>query len=355
MNKETKIRNFNPNGPAGRNLNLFGLPFETAEAEIVVVPVPWDVTVSYRDGTANGPEAIFEASLQVDLFDPLFPDLWKAGIALDRIPGDLKRASGRMRKRAVEHIEALSRPGKESGTGATARRLAELNRQCSSMVEQVRNRCLYYLRQNKLVALLGGDHSTPLGLIQALGIHHGQFGILQIDAHADLRNAYEGFEFSHASIMFNALKEKNVTRLVQVGIRDYCEEEVAVVERSGGRVKCFYDRDLKHAQAEGETWKRTCDRIIRSLPKELYISFDIDGLDPKLCPNTGTPVPGGFEFEQVCYLFERIVKAGKTIIGFDVNEVAPGKDEWDASVGARLLYRLAGYAAYSQGRIGKAR
>jgi agmatinase len=162
---------------------------------------------------------------------------------------------------------------------------------------------------------------------------------LQIDAHADLRVAYEGFEFSHASIMYNALKVPQVSTLTQVGIRDYCEDEKQLIDVDK-RIHTFFDDAIKHQQYEGKTWKDICKQIIKTLPDKIYLSIDIDGLDPKLCPNTGTPVPGGFEFEQVIYLLHEVVKSGKQIIGFDINEIAPGKDEWDANVGARLLYRV---------------
>ena len=177
-------------------------------------------------------------------------------------------------------------------------------------------------------------------MMQALAAHFGNFGILQIDAHADLRDAYEGFEFSHASIMFNALKIPQVEKLVQVGIRDYCEAEFNITQHSKGRVKTFFDRDIKHEMYSGAQWESICDKIISELPQNIYLSFDIDGLDPKLCPNTGTPVAGGFETEQVLFLLEKIVRSGKKIIAFDINEISPGEDEWDANVGARLLYRI---------------
>ena len=188
--------------------------------------------------------------------------------------------------------------------------------------------------------MLGGDHSTPLGLIQALAEKHSSFAILQIDAHADLREAYEGFEFSHASIMYNAIKIPQVKKLVQVGIRDYCEAELDLIN-SNKKITAFFDRDIKHKQYNGTNWSTICDSIIEMLPDKIYLSIDIDGLDPKLCTHTGTPVPGGFEFEQVVYLVEKLVTSKRKIIGFDLNEVAPGKDEMDANVGARLLYRVA--------------
>jgi agmatinase len=176
--------------------------------------------------------------------------------------------------------------------------------------------------------------------MQALAEKNPSFGILHIDAHADLRQAYEGFEYSHASIMFNAIKLPQISHLVQVGIRDYCEAEVNLITNEP-RIYTFFDREIKHSQFEGKSWSAICDSIIETLPEKVYLSFDIDGLDPKLCPNTGTPVPGGLELEQSIFLVEKLVKSGRTIIGFDLNEVAPGNNEWDANVGARLLYRLA--------------
>jgi agmatinase len=198
---------------------------------------------------------------------------------------------------------------------------------------------------------VGGDHSTPLGLMQAAAEKHNSFAILQLDAHADLRNAYEGFEFSHASIMYNALKIKQVSKLVQVGIRDYCEEELHLINGSAGRVKTFFDRDIKAAQYSGDSWDRICNRIIKELPEKVYLSFDIDALDPKLCPNTGTPVAGGFETGHILFLLEKLVESGRRIIAYDLNEVCPGADnDWDANVAARLLFRIANLAAKSNGK-----
>src|SRR5205085_2623610 len=111
-------------------------------------------------------------------------------------------------------------------------------------------------------------------------------------------------------------KIEQVKKLVQVGIRDYCEEEVNVIKNSNGRVKTFYDYDLKRSLYNGGSWKAGCDKIVNELPQKVYISFDIDGLDPKLCPNTGTPVAGGLEFEQAVYLLVKVVESGRAIIGF---------------------------------------
>ncbi|NJN42731.1 MAG: agmatinase family protein, partial [Flammeovirgaceae bacterium] len=207
------------------------------------------------------------------------------------------------------------------------------------------------LEKGKLVGLLGGDHSTPNGFIKAIAEKYTRFAILQIDAHADLRNAYEGFVYSHASIMFNALKLPAVSQLVQVGIRDYCNEELDVINNSKGRVKTFFDEDIKESMLKGKTWETICKEIVTRLPDNVYISFDIDGLDPKLCPNTGTPVAGGFEFHEIVLLLKVLAQSGKRIIGFDLNEVSPGDSEWDANVGARILYQLCNWMGVSQGKL----
>jgi agmatinase len=218
-----------------------------------------------------------------------------------------------------------------------------INEGCAAMCGTVYETTAQLLDSGKKVGLVGGDHSTPLGFIRALADRHDKFGILQIDAHADLRDAYEGFTYSHASIMYNVLQMiPQVTHLVQAGIRDYCDSELEIIHHSGGRVKTFFDRDIKNRQFEGATWKEICHDIVESLPGKVYISFDIDGLDPKLCPNTGTPVPGGFETEQVYYLLRMLKQSGREIIGFDLNEVAVGDDGEgiDSITGARILYKL---------------
>ena len=351
MSKQDKINNFDPNGLGDAKNNIYGLPFTTEEAEVVIIPVPWEVTVSYSAGTALGPQVIYNASYQVDLFDPKIEDAWKIGIAMDTASDDIASKSESLRRKAEKYIEMLvegevAEPGSEMDEIRTL-----INEECVKMNTWVKTKALSFIDKNKIVALLGGDHSTPLGLMQALAERNNSFAILQIDAHADLRDAYEGFEFSHASIMFNALKIPQVSKLVQVGIRDYCQAEFDIINSSNGRVVTFFDRDIKHKQLEGTPWSSICNDIISQLPNEIYLSFDIDGLDPKLCPNTGTPVAGGFEFEQILMLIERIVDSGKRIIAFDINEVAPGGDEWDANVGARLLYRIANMVAKSNGRV----
>lgn len=328
------LQDFNPSA-ASVTGTLWGLPFDVEAARLVVLPVPWDVTVSYGAGAARGPRAVLEASAQVDLYDSERPDAWKAGIAMAPIPEDLEAASTRLREEAVVVIAALS-----SGAGepdpAIVRRV---NDGCEVMVSRVRREAKALLDRGKLVAVLGGDHSVPLGLMQALG-ERGHYGILHIDAHCDLRDAYEGFIHSHASIMHNALRIDAVSRLVQVGIRDYSEEEAAAIRKNEGRVSLFDFRGMARRRFSGESFSSLVEEIVSELPQEVYVSFDIDGLDPALCPGTGTPVPGGLEFEEALYLVEQVPASGRRIVGLDLCEVSPGESDWDANVGARVLYRL---------------
>jgi len=332
--------NFDPNSPATSGSNIFGLPFNENNAKLIIMPIPWEVTVSYRKGTAKAPLAVLEASYQVDLYDPAIKDAWKLGIFLQEFPADIYISNKKLRKKAEKYIQWLINGQTPDFQEKMEYYRNSINEACRELHSYVKTSALDLLKKNKIVAMLGGDHSTPLGLIQALAEHHGKFGILQIDAHADLRIAYEGFEFSHASIMHNALKIENVTHLVQVGIRDYCEQENDYII-SEKRIHTFFDRDIKHQKFSGTTWHHICQQIINQLPDSVYISLDVDGLDPKLFPNTGTPVPGGMEFEEIIYLIELIANQNKKIIGFDINEIVAGKDEWDANVGARLLYRIA--------------
>lgn len=345
MTKAAKIKQFDPNTPASADGGLYGLPFTAEECDIVIVPVPWEVTTSYGGGTSSGPAAIREASMQVDLFHPEFPELWKRGIWLDEIPEALLKQSNSLKKEAAHVIDVLVEGG-DSKKKARAKKALELvNAECEVMNEWVQQRCSYWMDQGKKVALLGGDHSTPLGLFKAQAEHHKEFGILHIDAHLDLRVAYEGFVHSHASIMYNALPIKQIKGISSVGIRDFCQQENEVFLKQKGRVRIVRSADIRRQQYEGITWREQCDAIIEALPKKVHISFDIDGLDPTLCPNTGTPVPGGFQFEEATYLLSRLA-AKRTIIGFDLVEVTPGEnDEWDANVGARLLWHLCGVLA----------
>ncbi len=335
------LSNFDPNSVGNPNFNIFGLPSTEEEARLVILPIPWEVTVSYNAGTARAPDHICKASLQVDLFDPEIKDAWKKGFYMRTPDKKILMKSDYLRKEAELYINYISQGEIVDDNKFMAKTLKEINQGSLFLNDWVYEQTKELLAKGKLVGLLGGDHSTPLGYFKAIADKHGDFGILQIDAHCDLRKAYEGFNYSHASIMYNALEQiPQLKKLVQVGIRDYCEEELDYKNSLDGRIEIYFDKDIKERQFEGDTWKTIVDEIVAHLPQNVFISFDIDGLDPKLCPHTGTPVQGGLQTDQVFYLFKKLLQSGRKIIGFDLNEVGVSNDEWDENVGARVLYKL---------------
>ena len=327
---------FNPNEPGVNNGNIFGFPYTYEESEIVVVPVCSDITCSYGKGTANSPQKILEESTQLDFYSPHQENAWEQKVFMLPINQQLVDLNQNVGKIASGLIHKKERG--ETFNNKNVDQLNEVNAFCELQTQNIKTLCLELLNNNKTPIVLGGDHNSPLGLITALADKYDDFGILQKDAHADLRDAYDDITNSHASIMFNALKQAQISKLVQVGVRDICQNEVDLINNSKGRIKTVFDWDLKAEQYNGKTWQQQCDEIIAELPQNVYISFDIDGLDPKLCPSTGTPVPGGLEFEQAAYLLNQLTEKGKRIIGADLCEV--GNNQWDASVGARALYLL---------------
>ena len=192
--------------------------------------------------------------------------------------------------------------------------------------------------QSQFPIVLGGEHSVSLGAINAMAETYPSFGILQWDAHMDCRAGYAGFDYSHASVMYHASKCPAVTDIIQVGIRDCCQEEVTYASTcTDTQFSIFYDADIAAGLFEGRTWASYCEQIVAACPDYVYISCDIDGFNPSLCPSTGTPVPGGLGYNEWIYLIRSLKKANKTIIGADLVEVVAGT-VWDANVAARLLY-----------------
>lgn len=345
-------RPFDPNAAAQPGGGLFGLPHDEAEAAVVVLPVAWEATTSYRPGTAGGPTAILAASWQVDLFDLAVERPYEAGIHL--LPEDPRFATWNEEARplAGRILEVGGDTGGDLDLLKGLERVNELSGRVNALVEAEVGRIF---DAGRIPVVLGGDHSTPFGAIRAAAERHPGLGVLQIDAHMDLRLAYEGFTWSHASITRNIVDRiPGVGKVVQVGIRDFCEEELDCARQADGRVQVFYDLDLAGRRFGGEPWSVVVSEIVAALPPAVWITFDIDGLDPKLCPHTGTPVPGGLEFAQATFLMAAVARSGRRIVGFDLNEVSPspdGADEWDANVGARVLYQLAAWTLVSQGRV----
>ncbi len=337
---------FDPNAAAERDAGIYGLPYTPDEARVVLLAVPWDATTSYRAGASAGPRAIFDASMQVDLFDAEVGKPYERGVAMLPESSELRAWNEEARAAAEDIIEA---GGRVEGNADLEKALARVNKLSESVNEVVYLETKRLLGQGRIAAVLGGDHASPYGAIRAYAERFPGLGILHVDAHADLRRAYEGFQFSHASIMENVMRLEGVSRIVQVGIRDFCEEEVERIAHSGGRVRTFFDVQLAAARSRGALGE-SFTQAVAALPEAVYVSFDIDGLDPSLCPHTGTPVPGGLSFHDASALLGAVAQSGRRIVGFDLNEVAPGEDddEWDANVGARLLYKMIGWTLRSR-------
>jgi agmatinase len=330
-------KSFDPNA-VGKKGSIFGLPFGYDESAIIVIPVPWDVTVSYREGTSLAPAQLLSNSSQIDYYQEDIPDAWKMGIYYDDSLLSLEKKNKKLRKAAKRFITKLEEGSRLDFEDRKS--LKKINQAGETIREKVRYKAGEVLGDGKIPIVLGGEHSVPLGNIEAAAeVSMEGISILQLDAHADLRKGYEGFTYSHASIMYNALQHLRVRKLIQVGIRDFCEEEKDMIVNDQ-RITCFTDLQIKERLYGGSSWKELCGKIIEKVGHEVYISFDIDCLEPQYCPNTGTPVPGGLSFEMANYLIKQLVKSGKKVIGGDLCEVGASDNEWDAIVGARLLYRM---------------
>lgn len=326
--------------PPEEGANLFGLPLGVEDASLCILGVPWEATASYGRGTSEAPQRIVPASYQLDLFDSHFGEFYRYGIFYE----EANQKISSLNQKALQFVNSLRAGGEKLQDDEAAQMKVKVNQFSAQVNEMVYEKAKQRLAEGKWVGLLGGDHSSPFGLIEALS-EHTSFGILHIDAHHDLRNAYEGYTFSHASIMYNVMATiPQINKLVQVGIRDYSSQERDLVCGSWKeKIKVFYDHEISEQLARGKTFSTLTDEIIQSLPEKIYVSFDIDGLEPSLCPATGTPVPGGLSYHQAVLLLKTLATSGKDIIGFDLCEVGvPKAGEWDLNVGARILYKLCG-------------
>ncbi len=335
---------FNPNATGRETSGIFSLPFSEEDSQLILLPVPWEVTVSHGGGASFGPQAIFEASRQLDLCDALYGDFYKKGIFLRDIPEDVLKQSQNLKTKALKIKNQLEK-GKTLSTEEILWQ-EEINRACEDLNEKIHKQSREILLKNKFCGVIGGDHSCPFGLIKALKEKYESLSILQIDAHKDLRKSYQGYSFSHASIMYNVHEHLKPKSLVQVGIRDFCPEEKQRIKENPD-IHTFYDSKTTLKLSEGENWKSIILEILKPLCENVYISLDIDGLSPDLCPHTGTPVPGGLDFSQLETLLYYLSKSSKKIVGFDLCEVSPGTknpslDCWDSNVGARVLFKLSG-------------
>jgi agmatinase len=269
-------------------------------ARVVVLPIPLEKTTSYVKGTARGPEAILEASTQVEFFDPeLLDEPCRLGIATDWSLGS----------------RDINLPPTEEVLGAISKRTAEL------------------LDAGKFVLALGGEHTITVGLVPPyLDRFPKKLTVVQVDAHADLREEYDGTPFSHACAM---RRLADSVPIISAGIRAYEKAEHQAAARYG--VKHF----PAHRIRENGAW---IDELVASIATpNVYLTFDLDGLDPSVMPSVGTPVPGGILWEEALRLIREIARK-RTIVGADVNELCPGPNRGGEFAAALLAYKIIGYS-----------
>lgn len=340
-------RKFDPDAAAQPGTGLFGLTDTPSTAHVHVIPVPFDATTSYRKGAARGPDAVLRASRQVDLFDLLMGKPYLRGICmLDADP----RIAALNEEAGVKADRIIALGGSIGADPALQRALGRVNEIGEELNAIVRRATKAAFDAGRLPAIVGGDHSAPFGAIQAASERFPGIGVLHFDAHADLREAYEGFTWSHASVMHNVHAQlSGVSVLVQIGVRDIGEREHERILASKGRIRTLFDTEWARARLEGFNLRELVKKRLEPLPEKVHVSFDVDGLEPTLCPNTGTPVPGGLSWHEAMLWLDELGRSGRQVVSLDLNEVNPGttgpdEDSWDAIVGARLLYRLIGTA-----------
>ncbi len=268
-------------------------PSPPAEALFHVIPVPYEVSVSYGTGTEEGPGAILAASAQLELYDGR------------RIP--------------AEYGIYTAPPVPCTGT-------------CIEVLAQIETAVTRCLALQGIPVVLGGEHTVTNGVVAALRQAYGEFGVIQFDAHADLRDSFEGSRYSHACVM-RRIAEQGIP-ILQIGTRSYSLEEQQYREQQ--RIPYF--------DAE-EIWKRGIEGVSlpADFPAKIFITFDVDGLDSSIMPATGTPVPGGLNWYQTMWLIEKIMSS-RICIGFDVVEFAPIAGLHGVSfAAAQLTYNLMGY------------
>jgi agmatinase len=277
-----------------------------ATARVVVAPVPFDGTTCYRPGTREGPQAIIDASRNLELYDP----------ELRRSPYTVGIAT----LRAVEPVM-----GNAAG-----------------MVDRIEQVTAHLLERGKFAVTLGGDHLTSIGVVRAFAKRHPALSVLQIDAHADLRDEYEGNKLSSATIMRRVLEV--CPRTAQVGIRSLSEPEARLVDER--RLPMWLASDIHRQTLRGErSW---IEEVVDSLSDEVYVTIDIDAFDPSLVPGTGTPEPGGLGWYDVIDLLAALT-ARKRVVGFDVVELSPlVEGHVSPVVAAKLVYKLIGMTTVAQ-------
>lgn len=336
--EKTDKKTINLEDTLTENSPLFGWEYAEKDSKLVIIPAPWEPTTSFKGGTSNAPGLIRQASHQMDYFHENYPNAYSKGIFYQEVDPAIKP----LHEKALQLCDYVQDQLEASATAQVEKEQAQVNHLSDQFNNIIYSKAQNILNQKQIPALFGGDHSTPYGLIKALSEKYDSWSILHVDAHLDLRVAYQGFTHSHASIMYNASKLENPPKnLVHVGVRDFSQSEYNYGKENGHHI--WSDKRIKALEFGDSSWQKVCEQILSPLTENVYISFDIDGMDPSFCPGTGTPVPGGLSYNQACYLIEQLSQK-TNIIGFDLVEVSsPDKDYegWDLNVGARLLFELA--------------
>lgn len=282
---------------------FLGLPPDAkpaAEPRTAILPLPYDLTTSYQPGARRGPIAILEASTHLETYDHELDAETCEFVGIETLPAVVPDTSG------------------------PAATMTRIERVARSVV-----------RRGRFLVGLGGEHSVSAPLVRAVRSRHRSLGVLQLDAHADLRDAFEGSEFNHACVMHRLLDAG--VPIAQVGIRSLTREERALIRR---RRVCTVFADEAVNRPLGE-W---IDRVLDALPEKVYVTVDLDAFDPSIMPATGTPEPGGLDWYRALAIL-RAVAERRRIVGFDVVELAPmpGNVAPDF-LAAKLVYTLLGYA-----------
>ena len=293
--------------------NFLGLTPEWSRfdaSQVVVLPIPYEHTTSYGHGAGKGPEAILEASRQVELYD-------------EELQTETFQRTGGIATIAPMDFDRI---------GKNAQAVAAIRQQVKQLIDQ-----------RKFVVSLGGEHTIAVGAAQAYSEAFEDLSILQLDAHSDLRKEYEGNRYSHASVMARIFEFHR--DIVQVGIRSQCAEEAAFTKAN--HVRTFYAVELKRSTSP---WY---DAVIESLKPNVYVTFDCDFLDPSLMPALGTPEPGGFGWDETVAFLKRL-SSQRRVVGLDVNELAPIPTlNHPQFTVAKLIYKWLGYILCIEGENGK--
>lgn len=281
-------------GVAGRYAGLPDKYCRESSSEIVLLPVPFDLTTTYQKGSDKGPEALIEASRNMELYD-------------------------------IETNSEVFLKGIYTAPPIVANTSKE-------MLEQTYQHTKTYLTKGKFVVTIGGEHSISYAPIRAHAEHYKQLTILQFDAHADLQDTYEGNPWSHACVMARVKELPGVTKIISIGIRSLSKEETPALDKPN----TFYAHDIY----ENETWMQ---QVLELIAGNIYITFDLDAFDSSLMPSTGTPEPGGLGWDQTMKLLKLVAKKA-TIVGFDVVELCPNPSNPAPDyLAAKLIYKLLSY------------